>query len=105
MKPTKTKAQIRAEIEEQMRFFTQQGGSVAAHDMGDTGREPSSAIPTAPFTENSNQARTQVIDQVRAIESRRKRASSPPTNTPNKKPKRVLVTDDFGEPLRWIWKN
>ncbi len=105
MRPIKTKAQIRAEIDAQIASYTQGGGSVSEHNVGDSGREPKAALPPAPFVEGSNQTRTLVTDEVTAIEERRKKTTPVPTLLRPKKPRRVLITDDFGEPLRWVWKD
>lgn len=107
MKAIKSKAQERKEIEFQMRRFLNKGGEVDLIDNGVSGR-PLGAYPAAPIGfDKSNETRTLLVDEVKAIEARK---IKPPHQTANtskvlRKPRKVLITDDFGEPLRWAWQD
>lgn len=102
MKPLKTKAQVRAEIARQVEDFISQGGQVARVDRGISGRGVGSQalIPTA--FEGPKAERTPVNEVVAAIESRRKPKPAPKVSKP-KQPRKKMILDDFGQPLRWEW--
>jgi hypothetical protein len=99
MKPTKTKAQIRAELDEAIASFEAAGGQVRSIDRGVSGN-PNTHLFRQAFNLSESGTRTPVVEVVQAIESRKH-----PTLQKRQKPKRKLVTDDFGEPLRWVWED
>ena len=105
MKPTKTKAQIRAEIEAQIEAYLNSGGEVNSVPRGTSGNTDNSNLFSAPTSFEPKQERTPVNDVVKELEERKKNKTS--ANTPNNKkratPRRKLITDDFGEPIRWVW--
>ena len=103
MKPAKTKQQMRAELEAQMESFLASGGNVDNREMGESGRtDPRMQLPPAPF-DGQSQPRTQVNEVVEAIEQRRK-SKGQSQKPASKKPRKKLILDDFGEPLRWEWE-
>lgn len=104
MRAVKSKAQERREIELQINQYLQHGGKVEAVERGISGRDAGAGkLPSISFQE-PREARTPLLEQIRAIEARRSR---PPTSKSAKPrhPRRVLITDDFGEPLRWSWQD
>ncbi|MBE8716772.1 hypothetical protein [Cellvibrio polysaccharolyticus] len=101
MKPTKTKREIRNELQEQIDAFLHQGGAVAEIPRGISGREDTSAPLRHVFIGPPSEDRTLVSDVVAAIESRKKPAPHRPTHKP--RPKKKIILDDFGQPLRWEW--
>ncbi len=103
MKPIKTKAQTRAEINQQIADFLQTGGEVKAVQRGVSGRDIGQNLALPMTMERSNTSRTLVNDEVAAIEARRKSKTKPALKPRPKKPERKLIVDDFGEPVRWIW--
>lgn len=104
MKAVKSKAQERLEIERQINLYLQQGGKVDAVQRGVSGRDVGAyKLPPISF-EQSKETRTPLVEQIRAIEARRSRRPTPKT-LKHKRPRRVLITDDFGEPLRWSWRD
>ncbi|MCV6613541.1 MAG: hypothetical protein OIF35_01100 [Cellvibrionaceae bacterium] len=105
MKPSKTKAQIRAEIHSQVQQYLRQGGEVCAYEKGVSGlgqqcklRNPFSPGPSQP----SPQPRTPVLEAVKAIDARRQKSK---VKTPSRRPKKILLRDDFGDPIRWVWQD
>lgn len=102
MKVLKSKYQEQREIEHQIRFYLRTGGKIESVDRGISGREVGSfALPPANFQEPKG-SRTLLVEEVKAIEARKHKPVK--LTTPRPKPKRVLITDDFGEPLRWSWE-
>ncbi|WP_345421013.1 hypothetical protein [Halioxenophilus aromaticivorans] len=103
MKKPKTKAQVRAEIEAQMTDYLQRGGEVAQFARGESSLSPSLHPFKVQSSDKPTESRTSVQDAVAAIESRRK--THPKSKAPmSKRPKKVLIKDDFGQPLRWVWE-
>jgi len=102
MKPTKTKREIRDELQQQIDDFLQQGGAVAEVARGISGRLDAGAPLRSLFTGQQSEDRTPLPDVVAAIESRKKSSSS--TASPLRpRPKKKIILDDFGQPLRWEW--
>lgn len=100
-----TKKQIRQSLSDKVQEFLQDGGNVAMIPRGLSGREnPKSALPDNHFAP-SERANASVEDLqplnnvIEDIESRRKARSKPKPTQPKKK----IIYDDFGEPLRWTW--
>lgn len=107
MKPLKTKAQARRELEQQMLEFLHSGGEVENFKMGDSGREVTTSPPIPVSFEGPKVERTPVADVVSAIEARRGNSrgnkGKPSTQARPRKPRKTLILDDFGQPLRWHW--
>lgn len=104
MKPLKTKAEIRAELDQQIQDYLQQGGEVRGVPAGASGRN-SNENPFASLTPNQPpQTRTPLVELVKEIEARKHPPKAPLVNKGRRQPRRVLVKDDFGEPVRWVWE-
>ncbi|MCR8924060.1 hypothetical protein NO559_14850 [Dasania sp. GY-MA-18] len=101
-----SKAHIRSEMEKQISNFLREGGEVAEIASGISGR-PSSYGPlkpdNAPFQEPKAE-RTYVPEVVAALEERKKAKSSSAKPKTNRRPRKKMIYDDFGEPLRWEWE-
>lgn len=103
MKPIKTKIQQRNELNAEIERFLQHGGEVKAVPQGTSGNESNinlfsrSGTPFEPKTE-----RTPVTEAIQALDSRKeKNTATPPPR--KRRPYKKLITDDFGEPIRWVW--
>lgn len=103
MKPLKTKAQIRAEIEAQVDAYIHQGGEVNAVPMGASGRELGGQQPLSMLFDRKQQPRTQVQDVIQAIEARKQSKTSTHALRAPRRPRKQMIYDDFGQPLRWQW--
>jgi len=101
MKPIKTKAQIRAEIDSQIESYLASGGEVNAIANGISGNTTNSNLFAHSTTFEPKQERTPVFDIVRDLEERKR--NKPLQSKVSKRPKKKLITDDFGEPIRWVW--
>ena len=106
MKRIITKSDIRNEIEQQVDDFLKRGGAVNQIERGLSGR----ANADGPLKADSGAFqqpktdRTYVPEVVAAIDARRKQPVTPPKKTSNRKPRKKIIYDDFGEPLRWEWE-
>ena len=102
MKPTKTRRELHGELDQQVEEFLTRGGKVNEVPRGLSGR-PYAASPLISIFEGTNQEdRTPLPEVVAAIESRKK-----PNQALNKlrkvRPRKKVILDDFGQPLRWEW--
>lgn len=102
MKPTKTRREMREELQQQIDDFLQSGGNVAEIPRGISGRTDTTAPLRPVFSGPQSEDRTLVPDVVAAIESRKK-PSSGTRPAPRPRPKKKIILDDFGQPLRWEW--
>jgi hypothetical protein len=107
MKKIITKKQIRLDLEQQVNEFLHQGGDVQQIKRGVSGRHPGDPPLKASnsFFSKAREERTYLPEVVAALEARRQEKSGktkakPPTAS---KPRKKMIYDDFGEPLRWEW--
>lgn len=103
MKPIKSKKEQRQELDAQIREYQSRGGLVEQVPQGISGREETrQPLPHVFEKKSEGDTRTAVNDVIAAIEQRRK-PGKPPTGKSNKKPRKKIIYDEFGEPLRWEW--
>jgi hypothetical protein len=100
IKPTKTRRQLHQELEEQVQQYLNEGGQVNEVPRGLSGRMDNNGPLVVLFEGGSHEDRTPVPDVVAAIEARKK-----PSLTKSRKlrPRKKVILDDFGQPLRWEW--
>lgn len=104
MKLPKSKNQIRKELAAEVEAYLHAGGAVKSIPPGISGNESNLNI----FSQRSNfepkQDRTPLNEVVMTLESRKASKNKKPVQKSRvKKPQKKMLTDDFGEPLRWIW--
>jgi hypothetical protein len=101
MKPTKTRRELHSELDQQVHDFLNQGGSVNEVPRGLSGRPYAQGPLLNIFDGQSAEDRTPLPEVVAAIEARRR----PPMQHKNFKPRprKKVILDDFGQPLRWEW--
>ncbi|UTF61069.1 hypothetical protein [Gilvimarinus sp. DA14] len=105
MKPVKSKKEQRQELEAQIREYQSRGGVVKQVPQGISGREETrQPLPHVFEKKSEGDTRTAVNDVIAAIEQRRK-PSKPQKPTSLKRPRKKIIYDEFGEPLRWEWDN
>ncbi|KAA1193917.1 hypothetical protein F0M18_00265 [Pseudohalioglobus sediminis] len=108
MKKTVTKADIRAELERETARFLKRGGRVENVPTGTSGKDPTDPplfLNRRLFLEPKTE-RTLVPDVVAAIEARRlEKLKRRPVQKRKRlpKPRRKVIYDDFGEPVRQVW--
>lgn len=98
------KSDLRKEIAELTAAYIESGGKVNAIPRGISGRDGATG-PLRPTTfQTGEPARdtTPLTEVVKSIEERR-RAKPVKLKPVKPKPRRKLIYDDFGEPLRWTW--
>jgi len=108
LKKPVSKDDIRRELEQEVDSFLQKGGSVENIPQGISGKDPADPpvhLNRRLFVEPKTK-RTHVPEVVAAIEERRKaklQRTPKPKRSRHSKPKRKVIYDDFGEPLRKVW--
>jgi hypothetical protein len=98
-----TKAERRKELEQSVQEFLKNGGVVKEVMSGATGLEDGAYHRNSFVFGYPKQDRTPVPETLAAIDSRRKAKLQKPTHTFSKRPKKKIIYDDFGEPVREIW--
>ena len=107
MKKPLSKADIRGKLLQQTGLFLRGGGSVDEIPRGISGRDPQDPplfLNRRLFIE-PKLSRTPIPEVVAAIEARRreKYRRKPPLRRKVPRPRRKIIYDDFGEPLRRVW--
>lgn len=108
MKKPVSKADIRAELEREIERYLKRGGEVDNIPRGISGKEPSDPpvfLNRRLFIE-PKVTRTHVPEVVAAIEARRQKGlkrKPAPKRSRLPKPRKKVIYDDFGEPLRTVW--
>ncbi|MGS2717250.1 hypothetical protein ACVBE9_03685 [Eionea flava] len=103
MNKIKTKHQIRQELEEEVSAFLSKGGAIQDIERGASGKELGANLNNSiPLNQEKN-TRTLLVNEIKALDER-KNAKVAPTPKPPSRPKKKIIYDDFGEPLREIWE-
>ena len=104
IKPKTTKKDTRKELESLVDQFIKAKGEIQQVNMGASGLVDGKYNTSHIGFNEPKQDRTPLNHVVAALQQRKnqKSASSP---TPTKKrPKKKIIYDDFGDPLRWVWE-
>lgn len=104
MKKIPTKADVRKVLEAEVRAYIASGGCVNQVPPGQSGKDatqPEHRTMREIFT-GPKQERTPLDHVVAELQSRRQ-SSTTPKSKPKARPKKKVIYDDFGEPLRTIW--
>lgn len=105
MKPVRTKKDMQADLEQQVASYLSHGGAIDVVERGTSGL-PHDKPWINPFKSGDSeksQSRTPVPEVVAAIESRRHSRKKPEPQ--RRRSEKVWIYDDFGEPVRWVWKD
>lgn len=101
MKRPPTKQQLRSQLDKQIQQYLQEGGVVEDVPRGQSGFQDNSNLFAQLGDNPPKQTRTPLDNVVKTLEARKKQVH--PNVRRHKRPRKKLITDDFGEPLRWIW--
>ena len=101
IKPSKTKAEIRAELSRELEQYLESGGEIKDIPRGVSGNNTNNNLFSQATTFEPRQERTPVNEVVKEIEARKKPQKH--SERRSRGPKKRLITDDFGEPIRWVW--
>lgn len=101
MKRPPSKKQIRAELEEQIQNYLHDGGVVQNIPRGLSGHSENHNLFGSLGENAPRQERTPLDEVVKILDARKNKPES--SAKKNKRPRKKLIKDDFGEPLRWVW--
>jgi len=99
---TKSKAEIRDELSREMDSFLRSGGNVENVPVGVSGNEKNNNLFSQSTSFEPRKDRTPVTDVVKELEARKRSKNAPQKKSSG--PRKRLITDDFGEPIRWVWE-
>lgn len=101
-----TKQEIRTQLTQEVQDFLQHGGAVTEVPRGASGLQDGRYGQPLAF-DKPREERTPLTDVLKTIDQRReaqkKTAKNPSKNA--RKPRKKIIYDDFGEPLRVIWED
>lgn len=102
-----TKAELRSQLEAEVSRFLEKGGQIEKVEMGASGLiDGRYNMRQGTFTPSSSttQTRTPVTNVLATIDARRKTNSkSSACISRQKSPRKKVIYDDFGEPIRTVW--
>ncbi len=103
IKIPKSKRHQRNELDSQIEDYLDQGGEVNEVARGVSGRiDMTQALPHVFEKKETPETRTSVNEVIDTLDERRKPKSHENTKNQQKRtPKKVIIYDDFGQPLRW----
>ncbi|MBM97372.1 MAG: hypothetical protein CMI09_16155 [Oceanospirillaceae bacterium] len=109
MRRPPSKDEVREQLNQEIEAFLQRGGEVHQVAHGETGLTDGRYDERAMAFQRQQQERTPVPEVVRAIEERREaskkhRKPSLSSHPRNRQPRKKIIYDDFGEPLRIVWE-
>ena len=97
---------IRNELRRKTEEFLSRGGEIKQHTAGETGEPLDKPRGRAVFVSGEpRKTRTYINDVVTALDNRKKKPAALKSTKPKKRPKKKIVYDDFGEPIREIWSD
>lgn len=106
LKKHPTKAELRDQLNAEVEQFLQKGGEIQEVKMGETGLiDGRYSQQKNHFERSAPQARTPVHGLLATIDSRRKSKEKLRHSTKKSLPKKKIIYDDFGEPVRTVWVN
>lgn len=104
-KPTKTKAQTRQEIESQIESYIRQQGEIQQVEMGASGLQDGKYNTSHMGFIEPKKDRTPLNHVVAAIQQRKSDKKPAPPLVKPKQPKKKVIYDDFGDPIRYVWED
>lgn len=99
-----TKAEARQQLESKIEEFIQQGGEIKSVESGASGLEDGNYNRNSFVFGYPKEERTPTTKEMAAIDARRRaKTVSKPSHSFSRKPKKKIIYDDFGEPVREVW--
>lgn len=105
MNKRQSKAEIRRELEQQVQEYVREGGEIRRVGPGVSGLEEGTVLRPSFSDGRPTQPRTPALDVLAAIDARRKPNRSARKSERKGKPRKRVIYDDFGEPLREVWED
>lgn len=103
MKQQKSKKEQSRELARLIQQYVESGGEVMSVPSGTSGNTENNNL----FRNSSNfepkSDRTPLTDVVKTLEERKQNKNNKKPSLQTKSPKKKLIVDDFGDPVRWVW--
>tara|TARA_B110000438_G_C15614254_1_gene563605 strand:- start:423 stop:737 length:315 start_codon:yes stop_codon:yes gene_type:complete len=97
-----TKREIRQQMNSEVDKFLNQGGEVHEFQRGESGLINGKIDDRSSGFEQGKQQRTPLVEELKAVDERKKPANSTLPVKSNR-PRKKIIYDDFGEPVREVW--
>jgi len=99
-----SKNSLRRELRKKTEEFLGKGGEIKKFQQGETGEPADQPRAKSVFVSPSPiKKRTYVNDVVAKIDERKRKSPAKKAPKASKRPKKKVIYDDFGEPLREVW--
>jgi len=100
-----SKKMVREELHRKTKEFLSKGGEIRRCDHGETGQPFDKPRNKSVFvTPSPSKTRTYLNDVISRLDSRKKKNKKPIVSKKIRPvPKKKVIYDDFGEPVREIW--
>jgi len=100
-----SKSEVRDQINSEVEAFLRQGGEVKELERGETGLINGAYNDRSLGFEKPKEDRTPVDHVLQTIDQRRHDKRKPAAKPKPKGPRKKVIYDDFGEPVRVIWED
>lgn len=104
MKPKKSKYHQSEELAQAIDAFLEEGGSINQIPRGLSGNTDNTNLFQNKTAFEPKSTRTPLTEVVKTLEERKQKRKSPSQQN-TQLPKKKLIVDDFGDPLRWVWED
>ncbi|WP_415900574.1 hypothetical protein [Neptuniibacter sp. QD48_11] len=103
-KKSPSKAELRDQLNAEVSRFLEKGGEIKQVEMGESGLvDGRYTHHKSNFERTKPQERTPVHGLLATIDARRKSKTATAAKTKRGKPRKKIIYDDFGEPVRTVW--
>ncbi|MGK0250225.1 MAG: hypothetical protein ACI910_002994 [Oleispira sp.] len=96
-----TKREIRQQMNNEVDQYLTKGGEVREFQRGESGLVNGKIDDRSSGFEQGKQQRTPLLDELKAVDDRKKSTNATPLKS--NRPRKKIIYDDFGEPVREIW--
>ena len=99
-----SKKSLRKELRKKIEEFLDNGGQIKKYDHGETGDPADKPRAQSVFISPSSiKTRTYVNQEIASLDSRKQKSRTPVPKKTITRPKKKIIYDDFGEPIREVW--
>lgn len=108
MQKRPTKRELRQQLDQEVQNFLSRGGEVKEVARGTSGLVNGRYVDHTLSFDKPKEERTPLDDVLKTIDQRRdarKHPAKPAEKTSRRRPKKKVIYDDFGEPLRIVWED
>ncbi len=97
-----TKREIRQQMQQEVELYLDQGGEVHEFQRGESGLINGKLDDRSTGFEQGKQTRTPLAGVLNTLDQRKKSGNAAIVAKPSR-PKKKIIYDDFGEPIREVW--